>query len=330
MTDGRKCAGWVAVSALALVSACKPQASGPAPVRPYPAPELASTGDMVAKLDDAKITGDEFTKRLVGQGPSAIDRMSDPARRKQFLEEQVRFELLAREAWAKGFQDQPDMIAELKKAIVQKYLRTVLDERVDSLPISETDLAATYQANHAEYNKPATIRLSQIVRRVNNDGDRKKAHALLERLKAEILAAEKKNKPTAFGEAARDNSEDEGTRTGAGELQFMNKEELTGKYGKEVADMMFEHAAVGDMVIADASDATVLFKKTGLRNAVVRTLEMVKPQLRARVQRDRRNMAFDALFAELEKKHGVTYDLDALNRIPLGNQGKIGTSTRAP
>jgi hypothetical protein len=71
----------------------------------------------------------------------------------------------------------------------------------------------------------------------------------------------------------------------------------------------------------------VLFKKTGLRRAVERTVEMVKPQLRAKIQRERKNAAFEALFAELEKKYGVDYQLPVLEKMVLG--GQVGTSTAA-
>jgi parvulin-like peptidyl-prolyl isomerase len=338
MTDGSR---WVDLASAALVSslvislaiscgggAGSPNATQPGASRPYPAPQVATTGSVLAKAGPVVITTDELGKRLGQQGPVMMDRMADPARRKQFLQEQVRFELIAQEAWAKGLQDHPDVIQDLKKAIVQRYIRDELDRRASDQNISDADLAASYQAAFDEYNKPETVRLSQIVRAVSNDADRKKAHALLEKLKAEILAAEKKNKPNAFAEAARDNSQDEGTRFGGGELQFMNRKELEAKYGPEVAKAAFEQAQVGDMVIADASDATVLFKKTGLRRAVERTLEMVKPQVRARVVRDRKNAAFEVLFADLEKKYGVSYDEDALAKMELGTKG-AATSTGA-
>jgi hypothetical protein len=324
MTDGSR---WVIVLFVALVSACDRPADTTPKARPYPAPVVAATGEVLAKAGPVTITTDELTKRMAQQGPMVLQRMDDQARRKQFLQEQVRFELLAQEAWSRGMQDHPDVLQDLKKAMVQRFIRDELEKRSQDTPISDVDLHEAYKASADEYNKPETVRLSQIVRRVSNEGERKKAHLLLEGLKAKILAAEKANKPNAFAEAARDGSDDEGTRMGGGELQFMSRKELEAKYGPEVARVAFEDAKVGDMVIADATDATVLFKKTGLRRAVERTVEMVKPQLRAKIQRERKNAAFEALFAELEKKYGVDYQLPVLEKMVLG--GQVGTSTAA-
>lgn len=320
---------WDILVLVTLVSACGGGASKAAtsapPARPYPTPVVATSGQQLAKAGAVVITTDELAKRLAQQGPMIMERMSDQERRKQFLQEQVRFELIAQEAWSKGLQDNPEVIQDLKKLMVQRYIREELDRRTNDANISDSDMHAAYQAAHDEYNKPETVRLSQIVRQVSSDADRKKAHALLEKLKADVIAQEKKNKPNAFAELARDNSEDEATRFGGGELQFMSRKELEAKYGPEVAKVVFESAQVGDMVIADATDATVLFKKTGLRRAVERTLEMVKPQVRARIQRERKNAAFEVLFAELEKKYGVTYDHETLRKMTLGNH--VGTST---
>ncbi len=329
MTDGSR---WVIILSAALVSSCGASGGGAskdAPkTQPYPTPVVATTGPVLAKAGGVTITTDELTKRLAQQGPMIMERMNDPERRKQFLQEQVRFELIAQDAWAKGLQDHPDVVQDLKKVMVQRYIKEELERRTHDIQISETDMVAAYQAAHDEFNKPETVRLSQIVRRVGNDAERKKAHALLEKLKADILAQEKRNKANAFAEAARDNSEDEGTRFGGGELQFMSRKELEAKYGAEVARVAFEQAQVGDMVIADAADATVLFKKTGLRRAVERSLEQVRQQVRARIQRDKKNAAFEVLFAELEKKYGVTYDEAALAKLVLG--GHVPSSTVAP
>lgn len=328
MTDGSR---WVIILFATLLSSCgggNGGARNEAPkARPYPAPQVAKTGEVLAKAGEVVITTEELTQRLSQQGSTIMERMNDPQRRKQFLQEQVRFELIAQDAWAKGLQDHPDVIQDLKKVMVQRYIKEELERRTSDIKISDTDLANAYDAAHDEFNKPETVRLSQIVRRVASDADRKKAHALLEKLKADILAQEKRNKPNAFAEAARDNSEDEGTRFGGGELQFMSRKDLEAKYGPEVAKVAFEQTQVGDMVIADATDAAVLFKKTGLRRAVVRTLEMVKQQVRARILRDKKNAAFEVLFVELEKKYGVTYDHAALEKMVLG--GHAASSTAA-
>jgi len=313
---------WLTTTIVSCVREEKPTA------RPYPVPPLISTGPVVAKVGPVKLTTDELARRLGAQGPVMAERMKDPEKRKEFLDQQVKFELLAQEGWSRGFADQPEVQAELKKAIVQRFVREELDKRAQNIMVSEGELQKDYQAHFTDYNKPETIRLSQIVRPVTSPTDRQKAHTLLEKLKADILAAERANRPGAFAEAARTSSEDPGTKNGGGDLPFMSREELSKLYGAPIAAQMFEKATVGDMVIADADNASVLFKKTGLRRAVEKSLEQVKPQLHARITRDKRTLVFDQLVDELKKKHGVELDYGALNKVDLF--GKIKTSSVPP
>ncbi|MFO0725714.1 MAG: peptidylprolyl isomerase [Myxococcota bacterium] len=289
---------------------------------------MAASGPAVAKIGAVTLTTDEIAKRAGAQGPVMAERMKDPEKRKEFLDQQIKMELLTQEGWDRGFASRPEVIAEMKKAIVQRFVSEELDKRAQNIAVSESELAAAYQAHFAEYNKPETIRLSQIVRAVATPAERKQAHSLLEKLKAEVLAGEKQNRPSAFAEAARANSQDPGTKNGGGDLPFMSREELTKLYGPDVAAAAFDKANVGDMVIADAENASLLLKKTGQRRAVQKSLEQVKPQLHARISRDKRAQIFDALVEELKAKRHVEVDYNALAKADLF--GRIKTSSVAP
>jgi peptidyl-prolyl cis-trans isomerase C len=291
--------------------------------QPYPVPSLISTGTEVARIGPVRITSDELERRMSGQSPAMMERLSEPDRKKDFLEQQVRFELLAQEGWARGMHKDPEVISELKKAIVQRLLKEELEKRTKEDNVSEAELHAAYAKAQEEFHKPETIRLSQIVRKAEDDRDRTKERALLESVKRDVTSAEKQNKPGAFEEAVKQHSEDDATKNGGGELPFMSRAEMETKYGPVVAKSIFEEAKIGDMVIAEREGELLLLKKTGQRRAVDRTLEMVKPQLRARILRDKRNAAFDAFIAELEKKHGAKVDLSALERVSGSPDGGL-------
>jgi hypothetical protein len=312
------------VGSLLTLAACGTPSADPA-TAPYPLPVLEKAGPAVATVGPVTLTQKEIEKRIGGQSPVLVQRFREELdRRKEFVQQQVRFEVLAQEAWQRRMYEDPDMVAELKKAMVQKLIRQELDARTKDQAVSEGELRDAYNKSLDEFIKPETIRLSQIVRRVDDPKARSAARALLERVKGEVLAAEKRNVTGAFGEPARKHSQDPDTATAGGELQFMTRKELEEKYGPDVARVMFEDAKVGDMVVADAADASVLFKKTGLRRAVERTLDQVRPQLRARILRDKRNEAFEAFIVELEKRHHAVVDAEALARM-----GVSATATAA-
>jgi parvulin-like peptidyl-prolyl isomerase len=293
-------------------------------------PKLQNEGDLLATVGPVRFTSKELEARLNAQSPFLRERFRSNERRAEFLEKEIQFELLAQEAWSRGLHEDPQIVSELKKKMVQRLLTTELEQRLKGQEIGENDLRTEYVKRRDEYKKPERVRLSQIVRYVKNDAERAKARKLLFRLKTEISGKERKNNPAAFSEAAAQHSEDTGTKKAGGELQFMTSEELAERYGKDVAATVFEQAKVGDTFVADAQDAVVLFRKTGKRRAVERTLEMVKPQLRAQVQRERRNAAVEAFLEELKKKQGVNVDRAALEKLQIdfaGDRKKAGGKT---
>lgn len=314
---------------LALVAACDGGSRAAVPP-PYPLPEVAEGGAVVAKVGSVTLTSDEIQKRASGQGPVLLERFGDLERRKDFVEQQVRFELLAQEGWARGMYKDPEILGEYKKALVQKLLKEELDRRTRDVAVTEDELRAAYERAHDEFNKPETLRLSQILRQAPDAKARAEAHALLERVKREVMEAEKKNQTNAFAEAARAHSQDEGTKTAGGDLQFLTRPELEARFGPDGAKEAFEQAAVGELKIIDTQDAVILFKKTGLRRAIERPLEQVKAQIKVRVQRDKRNRAFDALIDELKKKHAVSVDERAVETLQLGGTPPPADAGNAP
>jgi peptidylprolyl isomerase len=182
--------------------------------------------------------------------------------------------------------------------------------------VSEEELRNAYRAREAEYNKPEKIRLSVVLLHAENEAGRTAARNRLKTLKPAAAAD--------FGAIARQHSEDEATKGQGGDLEFLSKDELARLYGPEAADRMFDHAAIGDLEIVDGPRAVLLLKKTGVRRAVMRPLEAVKPQLSREILAQKKSEAFDRAVADMMSKRGVTFDEGALSRIQLEEGTKTG------
>ncbi|MEQ9499657.1 MAG: peptidylprolyl isomerase [Deltaproteobacteria bacterium] len=301
-----------------LLSAC-PQAEKKAgdTDKPYPAPEVVAEGEVVAQIGPVTLTTAELEKRLSKQSPFRRMQLKDPSQLEKYVEGEVRMELLAQEGWSQKLYDDPQIKAELKRLLVQRVMNDHIAQLGDALEATDGDLAIMYKQKEKELNKPERIRLSQIVRYVESNGERAAAKKLLARVKSEVLSAQRKNDQTAFGRLARQHSQDDATKNGGGDLQFLDREQLTERYGEEVAKTLFEDATIGDLVVADAPNAVVLFKKTGLRRAVHRSLEQVKSQLRGQIIAEKREAAFDKFIDELMKKRSVVVNEDAFSKIQL-------------
>lgn len=285
--------------------------------RPYPAPSVATGGDVVAKVGPVTLTTEELERRINGTSPFIRQRLQDPEKRKEFAETEVRFELLAQEGWRRGLYDDPEVVAELKKAIVQRVVKEETEKPSPALNVTEDELRRAYAQNQSEYVKPERIRISQIVRSAATPQEKASARKLLEKLQLEILAKEKANTPNAFATAAKEHSQDEATKDGGGDLEFVDKAQLEEKYGADVAAKMFDQVQVGDMAVLEAADKVLLLRKTGRRRGVERTLEMVKPQLRAKLINEKKRVVFEAMLEDLKQKAGVKLDDAALAKIKI-------------
>ena len=285
--------------------------------RPYPATVVAQSGEPVVSIGPVTFTTDELEGRINRQSSFMRERLTDPDRLIGYIDNEVRFELLAQEAWRRGYHKDPQIIGELKRAMVQKLVREENVRLGDSISISEAELRAGFTKNKSEYNRPSRIRFSQLVRNAKSKAEKKAAKSFLQNKQQVILQDEKKGVSFAFAREAKAHSQDLQTKTSGGDLGFKTREELEKLYGKAVTQAIFDQLKIGDSVVVEAEDAVVLFKKTGQRNAVTRTLEMVKPRLRAKLTQEKRNKAFQEFVEKLKKQGKVTIDSAAAKKIKI-------------
>ena len=292
--------------------------------RAYPPPKVATTGEAVVQIGPVVMTTDEFENRINRQSPFMRERMSDEEKRVAYIRNEARFELLAQEAWRRKFYNDPQIIGELKRAMVQKLVREENQRLGNSITLTEAELRTGFALKKGDYNKPAKVRFSQLVRYTKNEADKKAARQLLKKLRAEILRDEKKGQGYAFVRQAKRHSQDLQTKTNGGDLGFQTVEQMTKLYGAEVTKSIFEGLNIGDSVIVDAQDSVVLFKKTGQRNAVVRTLEMVKPRLRAKLLQEKRSNEFEKLVNQLADQFKMKIDREVAKKIKIDLSKPIG------
>src|SRR5689334_4858258 len=89
-------------------------------------PEQAK--QVLVKVGDTQITVGEFADRLGGQSPYLRARYNSPERRREFLDNMVRFELLALEAKKRGQEQQPDVERVRRQMMVQEMMKQMFDD----------------------------------------------------------------------------------------------------------------------------------------------------------------------------------------------------------
>ena len=281
----------------------------------------AAKGTPLAKVGSDVITVEQFRKALDRQSPFLRARYNTEARKKEFLDNMIRFELLAQEAKKEGLEQDPDVQETLKKVMVQKLIAKQFRPAQDQ-PISVDKLKAFYDAHKTDYVKPERVRVAHIFVAFKA-GDaksvaaaRKKAAKLLQEVRAQ------KTDPRAFQTIAREKSDDVASRPVGGDLLYLSQAELTQKWSAPMAAAAFAMKKVGEISgLVKGTKGYHILRLTGREAPLNRTLGEVKANIEARIRQTDRRQRYEDFVAGLRKASGVKVYDDELKKVDIGTSG---------
>ncbi len=249
--------------------------------------------------------------------PFARVRVQSLDQRKEYVDGLVRFELLAREALAQGLQNDPDVIEEAKKVMVQKLIRKEFDEK--STPISDEDVAAWYEKQKDDYVKPEMLRLSHIFLAADAANP---SRAAKKQQAEELVQQARALQPldyAGFGKLVQEHSDEPRTKPLRGDMRFLSVQELTQTYGAEVAEAATKlGTTIG--VVSDVVETPTGFhvlKLQGRQAALNLGVDQVKTQIQARLLYERRTEAFNTYVENLKKKAKLQVHDEPLSKIEI-------------
>ncbi len=281
----------------------------------------SGTGTPIAKRDGTTLTVEDIEARLNGQSAFVRSRFKDRAEKLKFVEQQVRVEVLAREAVSLGYHESPEVQDALKKIIVQKLTREKFDSAVRPQDITDAELAAYYEKHKDEYNKAEMVRLAQIF--IPFGSDKAKALTTATTVAKDAAKPELLNDRKHFKELVAKHSMDNESKPAGGDLRYLNATQIETRYGPKVKEAAFAmkdiNAVTGPI---EGKLGFHIIKRTGHRKAINRTLEQVKNPVRNVLYRDKRTANFDKYVGDLKTKYKVQVFEDRIDDV------KIATETR--
>jgi peptidyl-prolyl cis-trans isomerase C len=300
----------LSVALAGLGSACTQPAGGGGTQK---GPQVSKPGDPtpLAKIGDVTITVGEFENRINKQSPYIRARYSSLERKKEFLDNLVRFETLAAEAARKGYDKDEEVVRTMKQVMIQKLMRDEFDKKIKLEDISEADCRKFYDEKKDEYNKPEEVRVSHIL--VPTEAKAKEVIAKYN----ELNNKEKGQDARHFRELVNQYSTDDAmNKQRGGDLSFFAQNST--QWPKEVVEAAFKLKNIGDISapVKSAKGWHVL-KLTGRRKAINRTFEEVKRQIQNRLYRDKRQKAQEDYINELKKKANVQLFEDKLAQVKI-------------
>jgi peptidyl-prolyl cis-trans isomerase C len=281
---------------------------------------------VLVRVGDTKITLGEFADRLGNQSPYLRARYHSPERRREFLENMVRFELLAGEAEKRGYEKTQDVERVRKQVMVQQMMQDLFDKGGLKLSdISDEEIKRYYDANVSEFDKPAQVRASHILFK-----DRAAAEKALKTLKQAPTDMQ------AFRNLAQNENTDPATKDSYGDLRFFSAtKDKTGETDEPerpdaVRKAAFSLSQVGDLCpdVVQSERGFHIVKLTGKRDPMKRTLEDARRMIQNKLWREKREQAIEKFVADLRAKANVQENPAALAKVQV--KDGVGQSVAVP
>ncbi|HTO95700.1 MAG TPA: peptidyl-prolyl cis-trans isomerase [Myxococcales bacterium] len=276
------------------------------------------SGPVVAEVGSETITADELKQRLNETSPFLRARYTTLERKKEFLENMIRNELLAQEAVRQGYDKSPAVREQMKRAMIQELIRHQLDSRLSGTDISDEDLKKFYDAHLDDFVKPERARVFHILLPARDAKERAAQHKKAAALIKDIDAREKKGEVNAFQTTAIKESKDPLSAPMGGDLRFLSKEELAKAYNPELANGAFELKNPGDKSAPFDTPAGVELVKLQVKTvAMNRTFDESKDSIRQRMARERRSRDYDEWVRKLREGTKVSINEQELDKVQV-------------
>jgi parvulin-like peptidyl-prolyl isomerase len=304
-------------AAVALIAGL---AAGLALPRPWQRPFRATAdGASVVSFDGGALGANDIAKRAAMQPPAVRQLLAAPAQRKSFVENLVKFELLAQEAMREGYDKDSQFIQDSKQRLGQMALDKDVTAPLAAKAPTDDDLKRYFEQNKASLSRPERIRIAAISFAAA-EGDAPARAAKREAANAVLAEVRKREKDYyGFGEVAHARTEDVAARASNGELPFMSWAELAARYGEPLANVAFGLKAANDLHggVVETRTGYHVVKLIGREGAYEPRFEDVKESIRQRLVAEARADALKKYLDDLWKKADVRIDEKALQAVKL-------------
>jgi peptidyl-prolyl cis-trans isomerase C len=275
-------------------------------------------GPPVATISGRTLSVGDLQHKLDQQSPFARSRYRDPEKMKDFVDSTLKFEVLAEEAMARGYHQEPEALDAVKKIIVQKLSREVYDKGVKITDVGDAEMRAYYDEHKDEYNKPEMIRASVIVVAFGGDkGGATETAAAAQKAAADPARIDDRNH---FKALVKQYSTDEGSKQLGGDLRYLAHDKVVERFGQPALDALVAAEKVNAVTpVVEGADAFYIFKRTGKRKPIVRDFDAVRSQIRNKLYRDKKTEKFNAWIDELKTKYGVKLHEENFSKLDAGS-----------
>jgi peptidyl-prolyl cis-trans isomerase C len=275
----------------------------------------ARQGPVIAEGDGITVTAGEIKARLAEAPPAVRFAFRNLDGKKQFLDDLIRFELVARTAENEGLVHDPSVQLALKRALVARHYQRFLQQQAGAERVPQADIRKYYDEHRDDFSRPERVHAALVfLAAEEGSSDRAAKEGQAKKLLARILAGEPKN-PDAFSVAARESSDDPTTKPLGGDLGFRTREELV-VYGKELAEAAFKLGVnQTSPSVIETPRGLYLLRVMERQAGETRGLDDVKAQIAARLASQRADDAYEQLLRSLRDGAKIRINDSELEKV---------------
>jgi parvulin-like peptidyl-prolyl isomerase len=295
-----------------------------------------------AKTAPGKATPDSGTLAVIDGKPITVDTFRtemarrqgdfDGERKGELLESMVRSELLFAAARNERYENDPEVIAQVKQVMVGKYLRDRLEPELAQLKATEQEAEAYYYAHPAEFGSHAMVHAALIRIAVSPKATGEKRAELLKRAEiARVEALALEPGAPAFGSVAVKYSEEQESRYRGGDIGWLQVGIMDGRWDRKVSDAIFALKTSGQVSpVVAAADGYYIVKLMETKGATVKPFAEVKEGVRYQVIQEKRKKVEQDFIEQLKSRIPVTLNSGLLQTVDPPGKGKNGAPPALP
>ena len=258
----------------------------------------ADKGEVVASYKGRQITSTDLVNELERLPAPSRVYLTQPERRRQFVENMIMTDLLFREGEQLGIENDPEIerqVADLRKRLV---VQRVMRKYQTPPTITDEEVRAYYDANPDLYST-TQVAASHIL--VKDEETAKQIYAELQQ------------HPDRFAEIAKEKSTDTGSAKKGGELGLFGQGRMVPEFDKVAFSLQPGQISPPVKTRYGYHIIKVTERKEGER----KPFDQVKEQIRTTLRNQRLQTQVDGHFAELKKDADVKIDDAALARVAI-------------
>lgn len=278
------------------------------------------SGEVVARIGEDVITVEDFLASLEQLPPQWKARAKTPSGRKQVLEHQIRSELIAVEARARGLDQRPEVKSQIDQAVQRILLQELTQEWQKEFSLPEEELRKYYEENQSRFQVPEQYRVQHILIKVPANAEDSQDRAARERAQE---AKRRIDRGEAFEAVAKDVSEDPSASAG-GDLGYVAKGQHHPTFTE--AALNLKPGEVSSPIRTPFG--WHIIKLIDVKAAEQKTFEEAREEIQRQLLPRKRQEAFESFMASLREKHKVEIYEQKLAAIELPND--TGSPQPAP